>query len=583
MVVVFSGLVIAIYSMADLVLSIAFLAAIVSSTFLAAGAWAWLRQEERTLGLLSIAAGLAIACGALATAQMQPALVVGIGLAYLPPVLIGHLMLVFPSGSLEGTYQRRLVLLGYVDALVLAVPFVLMFDFQTVCASCEPNPFGTPSSQAALEVVTLLRLLVAAVMTTGLAIALTHSWAAAAPSKRHQLAPVLGAGGMALAAYAVAFIGLAADGSSAQFSLAMVVTTLLSGLIPIALLVGLRRGRFARELAVADLSSKLAARRAGQSELRELLAELLGDPSVEIVYWLHKNNRYVSEQGRLFEETTGASGLIVHPIHDSNLRVGAIVYESVGGDQSELLDSAEYDIAAAMRDSRLEAELRDDVVELSQSRLRLLESADEKRRRIERDLHDGAQQGLISVALELTLTANDPEIDERSRAVLLRSATALSTMTEELRELARGVHPAILTDGGLDGAIKSLAARCPIPTKIRGSSGGSLPRSVESAAYFVVAESLTNIARNSGATSVDIAVTRSATHIEISIRDDGVGAADPSKGSGLNGLADRVAAVGGEFALESPAGEGTRVTVEFPVHAESPAELGDMAALPDPI
>lgn len=183
-----------------------------------------------------------------------------------------------------------------------------------------------------------------------------------------------------------------------------------------------------------------------------------------------------------------------------------------------------------------------------------------------------AQQRLISIALELTLTANDPEIDERSRAALVRSAAARGTMTEELRELARGVHPAILSDGGLDGAIKSLAARCPIPTKIRGASRGNLSRSIEAAAYFVVAESLTNIARSSDAERVDISVTRSAAQIELSIRDDGVGGADPSKGSGLNGLADRVAAAGGEFALESPEGEGTRVTVELPVQSEPPEE-----------
>lgn len=563
--------------MAEFELYVALLAMAVPSLFLAVGLWAWQRAGERTLGFLSVAAGVAIACGVLATSETQPALAIGIGLAYLPPVLIGHLVMVFPSGSYEARYQRWLVQLGYFDALVLAVPFVLMFNFQSGCTSCEPNPFGDPASPGMLEAVALLRLLLAAVMTTGLAIALTQRWMSATPSKRSRLAPVLGAGGTVLGAYALAFVGLAAGGTSDQLEFVMGVITILAGLIPISLFVGLRRSKFARELAVADLSSKLIARREGQTELRELLAELLGDPTVEVVYWLHKENKYVTEKGLAFEEPSESGTCVVHPINDLSSRVGAIVYESVAGDRSDLLSATEYDIAAAMRDSRLAAELRAHVVELSQSRLRLLESADEKRRRIERDLHDGAQQGLISIALELTLTANDPEIDERSRVALVRSAAALGTMTEELRELARGVHPAILSDGGLDGAIKSLAARCPIPTKVRGSSGGTLPRSVESAAYFVVAESLTNIARSSGAKNVDISVTRAAAQIVLTIRDDGIGGADPSKGSGLHGLADRVAAVGGEFMLDSPSGEGTRVIVELPVQSEPAHESDDMA------
>ncbi len=367
-------------------------------------------------------------------------------------------------------------------------------------------------------------------------------------------------------------IGLAAS--------ATLVTTVIVAVIPIAIHIGLRQRGFARGLALKKLSSRASCETASQAELRELLAKLLGDPSVEIVYWLQEKNRFVTECGQEFDAAAEARNRVVHPIDDLNECVGAVVYSSNANDRSDLLGAAECDIGPAMRDSRLEAELRAEIAEISSSRLRLLASADEKQRRIERDLHDGAQQGLVSIALDLALTANDPAIDERSRAALVRSAAALTTITEELRELARGVHPAILSDGGLDGAIKSLADRCPIPTKIRGSCDENLPRAVESAAYFVVAEALTNIARGSHAANVEISVTIADSKLALIVSDDGCGGADPSKGTGLHGLADRVDAVGGKFAIESPQGGGTRIFVELPVLREILDQLGELNEAP---
>lgn len=570
---------IGLYSWAAISPTVAYPITFVSSIFLVAGLWAWLRKRNRTLGFLVALTGVAIACTALSTSQNQPAFLIGVGLLYLPLALVGHLLMVFPSGQFEARYQRSLVAIGYFDALLLAVPFVLLFDFQALCPNCEPSPLGPTASPAAFELLALLRLFLAAVMTTGLAIALTQRWIAATPSTRHQMAPVIGAGGVVLAAFALAFFGFAANGPSSERELATVAIMLLAGLIPFSLCIALRQRGFDRDLALEDLSSKLAAQRADQVDLRALLAELLGDPSVEIVYWLQSKNEYVTEQGLPYEEDLVSASSTVHPIGDSNERIGAVVYSSIAADRSELLGAAEYDIGVAMRDSRIEADLRANIAEISSSRLRLLATADEKQRRIERDLHDGAQQGIVSIALDLALTANDPVIDERPRAAMLRSAALLTNLTEELRELARGIHPAILTDGGLDGAIKSLADRCPIPTKIRGSCDGSLPRSVESAAYFVVAEALTNVARSSGAEFVDISVLRTDSKITLTVRDDGRGGADPSKGTGLRGLADRVAAVGGELAITSRHGDGTSIFVELPVLREPRDQVGESSGL----
>jgi signal transduction histidine kinase len=215
----------------------------------------------------------------------------------------------------------------------------------------------------------------------------------------------------------------------------------------------------------------------------------------------------------------------------------------------------------------MDAELRGRLHELRASRARLVEAGDTERRRIERDLHDGAQARIVGVALLLSHTRRrldadpaDPEIG----GLLDRALGELRTSLAELRELARGIHPPMLTERGLEPALRALAGRAPVPVTVTADLGERLPGQVEIAAYYVVAEALANVAKYAQAMAATVAVLRLHGRVVVDVADDGIGGADPAKGSGLRGLSDRVAALDGTLAVDSPPGAGTRLHVEIP-------------------
>ena len=215
------------------------------------------------------------------------------------------------------------------------------------------------------------------------------------------------------------------------------------------------------------------------------------------------------------------------------------------------------DLAAqSMANERAQSELR-------ASRARIVRTADETRERLERNLHDGAQQRLVSVSVALRLaTAKLSASPEDTRALLVGASDELTQALEELRDLARGLHPAVLTKHGLEPALEALASRAPLPVAVENEIESRLPAPVEAAVYYVVAESLTNVAKYAAATNVSVRVTCSKRVVRIDVVDDGVGGADLSGGSGLRGLEDRIEALGGRFGIDSPPGAGTRVWAE---------------------
>jgi signal transduction histidine kinase len=219
---------------------------------------------------------------------------------------------------------------------------------------------------------------------------------------------------------------------------------------------------------------------------------------------------------------------------------------------------------------RLDAELEARLDELRESRARIVQAGDAARRKLERDLHDGAQQRLVGLALDLRLAREKLADDPEAAAEMLDEASAeLARATEELRELARGIHPALLSDRGLRAAVEALAQRAPLPVEIDASLDDRLPAAAESAAYFVVAEALTNVVRHAGAERAEIVLVQDDGHLLVEVRDDGVGGADPA-GSGLRGLADRVAALDGSLEVDGAGGRGTVVKADIPV-VRSPA------------
>jgi signal transduction histidine kinase len=218
---------------------------------------------------------------------------------------------------------------------------------------------------------------------------------------------------------------------------------------------------------------------------------------------------------------------------------------------------------------RLDAELQARLDDLRESRARIVQAGDAARRKLERDLHDGAQQRLVGLALDLRLAREKLADDPAAAAAMLDDAsTELARATEELRELARGIHPAVLSDRGLAAAVESLANRAPLPVEIDASLEGRLPEPVEAAAYFVVSEALTNVVRHSGADRAEVGMRRDDGRLVVEVADDGTGGADPG-GSGLRGLADRVAALDGRLRVDGPAGGGTIVRADIPLTGTS--------------
>jgi signal transduction histidine kinase len=210
--------------------------------------------------------------------------------------------------------------------------------------------------------------------------------------------------------------------------------------------------------------------------------------------------------------------------------------------------------------------LRERVEDLRDARARIIAAADAERRRIERDLHDGAQQRLVSVAVTLGLAEAKVREDADTAARLIAEARREAQLAvKELRELARGIHPALLSDRGLGPALEALAARAPIPVEVSGVPEEPLPRSVESAVYFVTAEALTNVAKYAQADAAWVELSVENGTLRLQVRDDGVGGADSSAGGGVAGLCDRVEALEGELTIESPPGVGTTVTAEIPL------------------
>jgi signal transduction histidine kinase len=314
----------------------------------------------------------------------------------------------------------------------------------------------------------------------------------------------------------------------------------------------------------------LAPRAAPSGPVRELLAESLGDRSVAIAYWLPDREAFVDEAGHPVALPEPGSGRAWTAVEQDGRRVAAIVHDAALDTSPELVEAAAAASSLAIDNERLKADLRARVEDLRVSRLRIVEAADEARRRIERDLHDGAQQQLLALALELRVlrsSISDPEAGPLVDGLAVRLEAAL----RELRELARGIHPAILTRSGLDPAIAALAARSPVPVDVQSAIDGRLAPPVEAAAYFVVAEALTNVARYAEAQQARVELRGDGNGgIVVVVADDGVGGADPNAGSGLRGLQDRLAVVDGVLTIDSPPGAGTRLQATIPSPQEHP-------------
>jgi len=399
----------------------------------------------------------------------------------------------------------------------------------------------------------------------GLAVALIRRRRAMPPSQRQALTPVLLTGALALLVLTVV---LAAKLGGIQEP--TVDTLYLVGLIPLAavpyaFLAGLTQSRFTRAGAVSELVASLSAAPDRRRGLRESLAEAFGDPSLVLVYWLPERGHYVDADGHRIELPEPGEGRAWTPVTHDGAPVAALIHDAALADERQLLETAGAAAALALENERLHAELRARVDELERSRERLIEAGLAERRKLERNLHDGAQQRLVALSLSMRLArdrvARDPQ---GARELLDEAMSELQSATAELRELARGIHPAVLSDRGLPAALRALAGRIPVEVELVETPAQRLPPPVEIASYYVVAEALTNVARYSQAATAEVRVTRLNGSVEVEVSDDGIGGADPAHGSGLRGLADRVAALDGRLEVDSPQGGGTTIRALIP-------------------
>ena len=527
------------------------LALLVGWSFIGTGMFAWWRRPANRTGLLMIAAGFALFASELSASDEDLLFTIGLALDGLFIAVVAHLLVAFPTGRLQTRAERAVAAVGYFTVTALQVPSLLFEEPD------EPrNLLIVEPDQGLSDALDAVQYGVAVALVVCSVVLIVRRERATGGARRRALMPVLWTGGIAFASFLITN-GFDAAGAPSRtlewISQALVAT------VPFGFLAGLLRSRLAEGAALSALVARLGDL-PGEGPLRAALAEALGDPSLALAYWLPESSRFVDALGR--PVTVSGPGWTEVELHGR--RIAAIAHDPSLSEEPELVRTAGAAAALALENQRLSAELRARIEELRTSRARLVEAGDAERRRLERNLHDGAQSRLVALALKLRLARMN--VDPGSKAALLldESSAELQESLDELRELARGIHPAILSDRGLEAALRALADRAPVPVSLT-VAAGELPPTVETAIYFVVAEALTNVAKYARASAATVAVQRTPDGVTVEITDDGTGGADVTAGSGLRGLEDRVAALDGRLEVHSPPGGGTRLRVEIPL------------------
>jgi signal transduction histidine kinase len=479
--------------------------------------------------------------------------------------LFAHLTLSYPTGRLGTRLERLLVGTAYAYAALYGLTLLLFHDPRLHFWQCGYVHCALPVTHVAsydtTRVTNVADWLMIPVALTFLAL-LVRKVVRASPGGRRVVLPLSLAAFFA-AAQALASLALNGPSGPSWTDTSWFWIGNLAGLaIPLSLGFGLLWGHAARA-AVADLVVELEHTPPGF--LREGLARTLGDPSLELALWLPERESYVDSQGQTLDLPPSGPDRAVTVLGPPDAPVAALMHDPVLLERRGLLEAAGAAARLALENERLQAELRAQLAELRASRTRIVRAGDEERRRLERNLHDGAQQRLLTLGLALQLARAQLGAEANGASDLLAEAEdELRAGLDELRELARGIHPAILTDRGLAAALRSLAERSAVPVNIVAVPDERLGESIEAAAYFIVSESLANCAKHAHASSVRVSVTRRDGTAVVDVDDDGVGGADPTFGSGLRGLSDRVQALNGALRVESPSGGGTQIHAEIP-------------------
>jgi signal transduction histidine kinase len=527
-----------------------------SVPYVVAGLVAWWRRPDSRLGVLMVAGGFTTGLSALQFAQLDVPYTVGAAFDILPAAFLLHVYLAFPDGRLKSGLEEALVGAAYTAAVglqLVKMSFGVFGPNNLLEISAQPEVADTVGQ------VQLLSL--AAMCLAGIGVLAARRRRAGRPHRR-SLAILIDSFALGLVMIALLFVVGAFQILAPAFLAIQRTTLVVLGISPVAFLIGLLQSRLARS-AVGDLFVELQADPA-PADLRNALARALRDPSLTLAYWLPDYGRYADLDGRPVDLPGEDEARATTLIDLGREHVAALLHDPVLKDEPELLDAVTAAAGIALENGRLHAELRARLEELRGSRARIVEAGQQERQRLERNLHDGAQQRLIALSLELSLLKDRLQGDPEATARLEQARREVATSLEELRDVARGIHPAVVSGHGLEVALESLAARASVPVELSVQVAGRLPEQVEMAAFYLVSESLANIAKHANATSATIEIAQSDGQVVVEIHDDGVGGADTERGSGLRGLADRVEALEGRLRVWSPNGGGTRLRAEIP-------------------
>jgi signal transduction histidine kinase len=541
----------------------------VSWSFVGAGLVAWTRRPTNRTGALMLAVGLSYALIGL---LLNGVILVGTPTAFalwyllrtLPEGLLPHLIAVFPDGRTTTRLQRVFVVANYAMTIPLALVELLLVDPDRLgCTGCPDDLLGIGSRRPYGDAVLTVSNLSYVALGVLLLWIMLARWHRASGPRRRSLAPVAVVAVVLVIVYVVreALRALLPSPPLIGGLDLVVVTTLM--LWPLAFLAGLARTRLDRS-AVGDLAVQLAEP-LPPGRLEQVLARALHDPTLKLAYWLPNRHAFVDAAGRPVElPASGGDRAVTILRHDGD-PAAALVHDGALDDDPGLVRAVAATAQMTIENERLQAEVRAQLEEVRASRARIVAFGDAERRRVERNLHDGAQQRLVNLSLALGIARSQVGTgSEQEIAVALDEAAAeLRLALAELRELARGIHPMILSEAGLGPALAALAERSPIPVTVTAAPPGRLPPQVEETAYYVASEALTNAAKHAHAATITINARQHNGRLRVEVGDDGVGGADPN-GSGLRGLADRVAAVDGRLHVHSPLGQGTQITAELP-------------------
>jgi signal transduction histidine kinase len=540
-----------------------FLDALVGLSFFGGGIVALDRRPGNLVGPLMIAYAAIWFLGNWGNLHSWPFYTLGFVGGTLSTPILAHLFLVYPGGRVRTRADRGFLWAVYVSSIGEAIALALTWDPHAFgCTRCPSSHAAWPSLDA-FHVIQRVQVGVAIVLVPWFLAAIFDRWRRGSPAERRDLVPMWAAACLLSTVYLVGVV--ASPDPRDRFSyLLSEIRALLEVVAPVLFVWGLLSTKLARS-AVSDLVLELD-RSLAPGDLHARLARYLGDPTLDLVYALDRGRRWVSVDGRSVSIPTATEegGRSVTLIERDGEPLAALIHDPALDEG--LVRAAGAAAGMSIENERLHAEVRAQLEEVRASRQRIVEAGDRERRRIERNLHDGAQQRLVFLSLALGVIRDRDGVDPTTANDLGEASALLREALGELRELASGIHPAILSEEGLVAAVHSLADGSSIPVLVQADIDGLAP-SVEATAYFVVSEALANVAKYANASSAAVVITCRGGRLRVEVSDDGIGGADPRRGTGLRGLEDRVATVGGTVTVHSPSGSGTLIVAEMPIDA----------------